>query len=228
MFAITKIMQPLGPHDRLSFYQCIRPVCFGAGWYTPEGVRPLACHDKEELDADHLLKRMGAAEATMLRGIYCKMIHNTDYPGDFLLDIAFILEQQNIGPLRKRMVALYNYDPFTLKRSQTTVLRLLHFICWGIENGNITQSHLIAIWKHLPIVQAKERASIWSCLPKKGRDKYVKARERALFVITDTTLRGFVDRMVVEAYARYIICAIAMFEGYINLTALISWHTMYR
>lgn len=229
MLDITKLLQPLGRHDRSSFYQYIQPVCFAAGWYTPEGVRPLLLHENEEIDVEHFVKKMGAAEATMLRGIYCKMIHDTDYPGDFLHDIAVCLYgRENIRPLRREMVALYNYNPFAFDLSQRNVLRLLYFICWGIRNGNIEQQHLVAIWKNLSMIQGNGRTSSCLCLPNKGRANYVKARERALLLVTDTSLRGLVDAMVVESHAGYIIGSTVMFKGYTNLIALISWDTMAR
>lgn len=227
MLAITKLMQPLDGHDRSSFYLLLQPVCIGAGWYTPDGVRPLQCHEKGDGDVDRFVKTMGAGEATMLRGIYCKMIHGTEYPGDFLYDIAFCIHgKHNTTTLRQDFVALYNYDPFTLQHSQTNVLRLLYFICWGIKNGNITQPLLVAMWKNLPMKQANERPRVGLCFPKRQRTNYVKARERALSLVTDTALRGLVDGMVLEAYAGYIIGALAMVKGYINLITLISWDTM--
>jgi hypothetical protein len=247
MYAMTMLLQPFGSNDVRTLFEIIRPVCFIAGWRSPDSVRPLRKHQPRETFADQYAAVVASREAILLRGLYCKMLHDTDYPGDILYDLGSCLAtrvppetlQLDIGTFHKEMEYRMNYIGSMLGRRRRHTLRVLHFICLAIKNGEIGELDVIEFSDMFPqamFVKSKAAAgttttttttiTIFSLSTKSKEHNYCRARQRSLGMIADRKLREHVDELVSEVSVGHLIVAITTMNSYSNLTAALAWDTL--
>ena len=239
MYAITMLLQPFGPNDITTLFEIIRPVCLIAGWETPNAIRPLRSHSSKERSAtDQYAAIVAHSEGIMLKGLYCKMLHDTDYPGDFLCDIGFCLTmrvmpktlQLDVRAVHKDMEHHFKYSYHKLTTSRRHTLRVLQFICLGIKNNDICYNDVMKFSDSFPpdlITKLNEhQRELQSFFVNKTKRNYVRGRQRSLRLLTDRDLRKAVDWLVSEASIGHLIVAIERMQGYSRLTAALAWDAL--
>jgi hypothetical protein len=238
MYAITRLLQPFGVHDSKTLFEVIRPVCLIAGWHSPAAIRPRRNHMAKEALADQYVIMVGYEESVMLRGLYCMMIHDTDYPGDFLYDLGLCLVTRvhprtlklKVKKFHKEMAVYLNYNASILRPLQRHTLRVLHFICLAIKSGEIDGTDVIEFSNiFLPNLSRKRkrhREGSFSLLINRKAHSYIRARQRSLGMINDRNLRENVSDLVTEASVGYVITAISTVKWYSNLATALAWDTL--
>jgi len=240
MYALTMLMQPFGSHDILTIFEIIRPVCFIAGWNTAMAIRPLRNHMSSESGADQYASVVAFREGMMLRGLYCKMVHDTDYPGDFLYDLGYCLAVRvipralylNIGVFHKEMEDRMNFCAHKLGQSRRQTLRVLHFVCLAIKKGDICQTDLTEFSYIFPqkliAKLTRQQGRLWSFFSNTEKRNYFTARRRSLNMLMDRKIRERVDWLVAEDSVGYLITSLATVKGYNKLTAALAWDSLSR
>ena len=234
MYAITMLVQPFGTNDSATLFEVMRPVCTIAGWRSPDSIRARFGHVRDETGADQYVTMVGTPEAIMLRGLYCKMIHDMDYPGDFLYDLSFCLVTRHqplrldVGAFHDEMAGLLNYKARLLGQARRHTTRVLHFICLAIRNGELDGRDLAEFSDMFPHDLSGKHGKKTFPSSSGAEANYVRARERSLGMVTDRNKREQVDGLVSEASVGYVVVAISTMKGYSNLTAALSWDTLSR
>lgn len=244
MYAITMLIQPFGSNDSKTLFEILRPVCFIAGWHSPEAIRPIRNHENTEKTPDVYVTLLNHKESTMVRGLYCKMIHDTDYAGDILYDIGFCLNMRvfpkalalNVREFHNEMEYRMNYNSRMLGKKRRDTLRVLHFICLATKKKEIDDADIDdfasmfpqeVFTKNKKIKRDRKRCFFRRIINRKEAN-YIRARQRSLGILTDRNQREKIDELVTEASSGHIITTITTLKGYNNLTAALAWDTLSR